>query len=48
MDDQTLRVAEVRDPGAFERLTSSAVALLVATSLGELVALVLQWRELAG
>jgi 1,4-dihydroxy-2-naphthoate octaprenyltransferase len=34
------RVAEHRDPAAYERLTSSAVLLLVATSLAELVAFI--------
>jgi 1,4-dihydroxy-2-naphthoate octaprenyltransferase len=42
------RAAEHRDPAAFERIASSAVALLVATSLGELIALVTGWRDLAG
>ena len=34
------RVADHRDPAAFERLALFAVALLVATSLGELVAMI--------
>jgi 1,4-dihydroxy-2-naphthoate octaprenyltransferase len=34
------RIAEHRDPAAYERLTSSAVLLLVATSMAELVALI--------
>lgn len=34
------RIAEHRDPAAYERLTSGAVVLLVATSLAEVVALV--------
>lgn len=34
------RVAEHRDPAAFERLTGAAVVLLVATSLGELIAVI--------
>jgi 1,4-dihydroxy-2-naphthoate octaprenyltransferase len=36
------RVAEYRDPGAFERLTFGAVALLVATSACEVVATVIE------
>lgn len=42
------RLAEHRDPAAFERLTGAAVVLLVATSLGELVAVVTLWRAAAG
>jgi 1,4-dihydroxy-2-naphthoate octaprenyltransferase len=34
------RIAEHRDPAAYERLTSSAVMLLVATSMAEVVALI--------
>jgi 1,4-dihydroxy-2-naphthoate polyprenyltransferase len=37
------RIAEHRDPAAYERLTGFAVALLVATSLAELVAVISLW-----
>ncbi|HEY0478531.1 MAG TPA: prenyltransferase [Kofleriaceae bacterium] len=42
------RIAEHRDPAAFARLTTFAVVLLVATSLGELAAFVTLWRGPAG
>jgi 1,4-dihydroxy-2-naphthoate polyprenyltransferase len=37
------RIADARDPAAYERLTLFAVMLLVATSLGELVGAVTLW-----
>ena len=37
------RIAEHRDPAAYERLTFWAVALLVATSLAEVVAFATLW-----
>jgi 1,4-dihydroxy-2-naphthoate octaprenyltransferase len=38
------RVAEHRDPAAYERLTFGAVALLIATALAELAGVVTLWR----